>query len=180
MSNHIKPESSGHPPDQPDPAGASPVSLAFARDEWELLLTLPRRVLIAATSAEADTGRRTVAEGLAGIEAIAAGRASPSRLVREVVAAIYAERDEDAPVAEDFINAPTEIAGVLAECRAAGRTLADRVPAPDAAAYRGWLLAIAGTVCAAAGSGGLFGLGGERLRTAEQGFLDELATALAG
>ena len=154
-------------------------TFAFPAGEWDLLVRLPGRVLVAATSAEPDGARQTVAEGLAGIEAIAAGRASPSRLVREVVAAMYAERDEDAPVAEEFIDAPTEIAGVLAECRAAGRTLADRVPAPDAAAYRGWLLAIAGTVCAAAGTGGLFGPGGEPVSAAEQRFLDELATALA-
>jgi hypothetical protein len=127
--------------------------------EWELLVRLPGRVLVAATSA---------------------GRASPSRLVRDVVTAIYAERDRDAPVAEEFVDARAGIAGVLAECRAAAQTLADRVPAPDAAAYRAWLAAIAGTVCAAARSGGLFGLGGEPVSEAEQRFLDELAAALVG
>jgi hypothetical protein len=146
--------------------------------EWDLLVRLPGRVLVAATSAEPDGARQTVAEGLAGIEAIAAGRASPSRLVRDVVAAIYAERDDDPPSAEEFTNGWVGIAGVLAECRAVSRTLADRTPSADAAAYRGWLLAIAGTVCAAARTGGIFWLGGEQVTTAERRFLDELAAAL--
>jgi hypothetical protein len=162
------------------PVSRSTAAFSFPPEEWDLLVRLPGRVLVAATSAEPDGARQTVAEGIAGIEAIASGRGSPSRLVREVVAAIYAERDDDAPVAEEFSDAWAGIAGVLAECRAASRTLADRMPSPDAAAYRGWLLAIAGTVCAAARSGGLFGFGGEQVSAAEQRFLDELAAALAG
>src|SRR5439155_14251425 len=76
----------------------------FRRAEWDLLVKLPGRVVVAATSAQADPARRTVAEGLAGIDAIAAGRASASRLVREIVAAIYDEPDDDRPVAEEFRN----------------------------------------------------------------------------
>ena len=54
--------------------------LPFRRAEWELLVRLPGRVVVAATSAHVDPARRTtVAEGLAGIDAIAAGRASASR-----------------------------------------------------------------------------------------------------
>jgi hypothetical protein len=162
------------------PIHRSNMAFSFPPGEWELLVRLPGRVLVAVVSAEPDGARQTVAEGLAGIEAIAAGRASPSRLVRDVVAAIYAERDDDAPVAEEFVDAWTGTASVLAECRAAARTLADRVPAPDAAAYRAWLATIAGTVCAAARSGGLFGLGGEPVSPAERRFLDDLAEALAG
>ena len=47
--------------------------LAFEPHEWELLVRLPARIMIAATSAEKDSDRRTVDEGLAGINAIAAG-----------------------------------------------------------------------------------------------------------
>jgi hypothetical protein len=167
------------------PVSRSTVAFSFPPGEWDLLVRLPGRVLVAATSAEPDGARQTVAEGLAGIEAIAAGRASPSRLVRGVVAAIYAEPvddaddADDAPGAEELTDAWAGIAEVLAECRAASRALADRVPAPDAAAYRGWLLAVAGTVCAASRTGGLFGFGGERVSEAEWRFLDELAAALA-
>jgi hypothetical protein len=137
-------------------------------------------VLIAATSAERDNAKHTVAEGLAGIEAIAAGRASTSRLVREVVAAIYAEPDEDVPAAEEFSDPDLGIAGVLAECRAVARLLGERVPPLDAAAYRQWLSDIATTVCAAARSGGLLGIGGTAISRAERRFLDELARSLTG
>ncbi len=152
-------------------------ALQFTPAEWHLLVRLPRQVLIAATSAEHDTAKHTVAEGLAGIEAIAAGRASPSRLVRDVVAAIYAEPD-DVPVAGELTDPETGIASVLSECRVAAELLADRTPAPDAAAYRAWLSDIATTVCAAARTGGLLGFGGTPVSEAERLFLDELAAAL--
>ncbi len=158
------------------PGRSSIVSaVQFAPAEWDLLVRLPRRVLVAAASINDDTTRHTVAEGLAGIEAIAAGRTSPSRLVRDIVAAIYAEPD-DLPGAAELTDPPARVAGVLAECRAAGWLLADRTPAPDAAAYRRWLLDIARTVCAAVRA---FGLGGRTpVSPAERMFLDELAAAL--
>jgi hypothetical protein len=167
-------------PIQPKPSRSPVVSaLQFAPAEWDLLARLPRRVLIAATSVEHESTRHTVAEGLAGIEAIAAGRASSSRLVRDVVAAIYAEPDDDAPVAEELADPRAGVAGMLAECRTAARLLADRTPAIDAAAYRGWLSDIAAIVCAAARTGGMSGSGSTAVSTAEQMFLDELAAALA-
>src|SRR5437762_13482060 len=86
----------------------------FRRAEWELLVKLPGRVVVAATSAQADPPWRTVAEGLAGLDAIAAGRASASRLVRDVVTAIYAETQDDPPVAGNLRERTTE---VLAGCR---------------------------------------------------------------
>src|SRR5438270_7267188 len=110
----------------------------FTRAEWERLVKLPGRVVVAATSAQADSARHTVHEGLAGIDAIAAGRASASRLVRDVVAAIYHEPDEDRPAAEEFQDRAAGIAAVLAECRDAGRLLAERADRADADAYRHW------------------------------------------
>src|SRR5439155_10357647 len=127
----------------------------FRRAEWDLLVRLPGRVVVAATSAQADTPRRTVAEGLAGIDAIAAGRASASRLVRDVVAAIYAETEEDQPVAEEFRDREAGIGDVLLSCRTAGRLIAERAGREDCDAYRHWLEAIAARVCRAARSGGV-------------------------
>jgi hypothetical protein len=153
----------------------------YRRDEWELLVRLPGRVVVAATSAEADTARRTVAEGLAGIDAIAAGRASASRLVREVVAAIYAETgDEESPVAEEFHDRPAGITEVLAACREAGRLLAERADRADRDAYRHWLEAIAARVCQASRTGGVLGMGGPLVSAAEQRFLAELGAAFDG
>ncbi|HEY7223512.1 MAG TPA: hypothetical protein VH561_07880 [Micromonosporaceae bacterium] len=117
-------------------------ALAFERDEWELVVTLPRRVLLAAVAAAPADGRRA-AEGIAGIEAIASGLASPSPLLREVVAAIYAEsyQDPDEPGDADVITVRT-----LAACRYAANVVATRCGPEDASAYREWLLHIAAVV----------------------------------
>ena len=155
------------------------VKLAFPHGEWSLLTGLPRQVVIAATSAEPDSPRRTVAEGLAGLDAIAAGRASDSDLVRAVVAAIYAETDPGAAAAEEFRDRGAGLAQVLAECRRATDVLAMRADPADSAAYRQWVQSIAARVCGASRSGGLFGLGGEHVSPAERRFLDDLAIALA-
>jgi len=126
--------------------------LSLDRDEWELLVTLPRRVLMVAAAAEEADGNGA-AQGIAGIEAIAAGLASPSPLVREVVASIYSESHTE----------PTELIGdgdmlpTLAACRYASELLTDRCPAEDAAAYRGWLYHIAAVV-----SGVAQGMAGSR------------------
>ncbi|OLB75017.1 MAG: hypothetical protein AUI14_22050 [Actinobacteria bacterium 13_2_20CM_2_71_6] len=154
--------------------------LPFRREEWDLLVKLPGRVVVAATSAEADRARRTVAEGLAGIDAIAAGRASASRLVRDVVAAIYDESDDDQPAAEEFRHREAGIAEVLASCRVAGRLLVERAGRVEADAYRNWLGAIATRVCHAARTGGVLGLGGQAVSPAERRFLADLAAAFDG
>jgi hypothetical protein len=153
----------------------------FRPEEWDLLVKLPGRVVVAATSVETDSARRTIAEGLAGIDAIAAGRASASRLVRDVVAAIYTEStDDDPPADEQFRDRVTGIADVLAACRVAGQLLTERVSRTDADAYRHWIEAIAGRVCHAARSGGSLGLGGAMVSPAERRFLDELAAVFDG
>src|SRR6187431_567537 len=100
-------------------APASPIPAA----QWALLVRLPGRVVIAATSAEHDSPGRTVAEGLAGLAAIAAGRASDSDLVRAVVSAVYAETDGDGPDAEEFTDRDAGLAAVLAASREAVRVL---------------------------------------------------------
>jgi hypothetical protein len=149
---------------------------AFRPDEWELLVRLPGRVVVAATSAEADSPRRTVSEGLAGIEAIAAGRDSASGLVRGVVAEIYHETDTP-PAAEEYRDPAAGIADVLATCRAAADVLAVRANREDADAYRHWIEAIATRVCHAAKGGDLLGFGGPPVSAAEWHFLAELAAA---
>jgi hypothetical protein len=155
--------------------------LPFSQEEWALLVRLPGRVVVAATSAHPDPARRSVAEGLAGIDAIAAGRASASRLVREVVAAIYAEYgDDDQPVADELTYRLLGSAGVLDDCRRAGRLLAERAGREDADGYRHWLESIAARVCQAARTGGLFRVGGEPVSRAERQFLSDLGAAFDG
>lgn len=175
------------------PSGASdhaslpgePVSLRFLPEEWDRLTRLPAQVMFAAASAEPDTPRRTVVEGLAGVDAIAGGRAFDSDLVRAVVAAIYPEPGEGGgepeaagPIAVEFADRARGIAGVLAGCRSAAAILAARADPADSTAYRQWLWSIAAQVCQAARSGGVLRVGGERLSDAERHFLDDLGTAL--
>lgn len=154
-------------------------AMAFPPGEWELITHLPARVIVAATSAEPDGPRRTVAEGLAGLDAIAAGRAFDSDLVRAVVSAIYAEADEDRPAAEEFTDRAAGLAEVLEACRRATAVLAARADPADSAAYRQWVQSVAARVCGASRSGGMLGLGGEQVSAAERRFLDDLAVALA-
>jgi hypothetical protein len=151
-------------------ASRSTIAPSLSPSEWDLLVGLPGRVLIAATSVERDSAKHTVAEGLAGIEAIAAGRASASRLVHDVVAAIYAERIADGDP-QEFADRRSGIANVLAECRSAARTLENRATSADAAAYRAWLVDIATTVCSAARIQ-------SQVTLAERRFLTDLSLAL--
>jgi hypothetical protein len=164
----------------PSPSDSA-VATAFTRAEWDLLVHLPGQVVIAATSAEADSASRTVAEGLAGISAIAAGLEVSNPLVRAVVGAIYAEGDpEAAPVAEEFSDRAAGLAGVIHSCRTAAVILATRVELADSRAYSGWLTSIAVSVCEASKSGGFMGLGGVQISPAEQAFLADLNAAFGG
>jgi hypothetical protein len=150
--------------------------LSFERDEWELIVTLPRRVLIAAVVSAPAEGR-LAAEGIAGIEAIASGLASTSTLVREVVASIYSEdypavRAE--PLHSDQTSADIEVIPTLAACRYAAEILANRAAEPDATAYREWLLHIAAVVSGVAQ--GVAGVG--RVALSESRFLYALGGVL--
>ena len=146
------------------PASGQPSGYAtFSPEEWELLVRLPGQVVIAATSAEADGARRTVAEGLAGLDAIAAGRSSTNPLVRTA--------------AEEFVDRAAGLAAVLMSCHRAAGLLAERSADDDRLAYQAWLQSIAERVCGAASSGGMFGLGGDLISAAEAQFLDDLSRA---
>jgi len=162
------------------PASRSTIAPSFTPAEWDLLVRLPGRLLIAATSPEGAGG--THAQALAGLEAIAAGRASASRLVRDVVAAIYSEQAPADP-APRVARLADGVAGVLADCRAAARTVARRGGDADATAFREWLLAIATAVCAAgtpAGSAAAIGPNGARVTPLRRRFLVDLSLALTG
>jgi len=154
------------------PAPGDPLSYSFPNvaievftvHEWELLVRLPGRVIVAAT----HTGRpgRSVREGLAGLDAMAAGRAFDSDLVRAVVAAVYAERVPSGPTgpARDLLD----------ECRDAVRILGERADPADSAAYRQWVQSIAARVCTAGR-----GPAGGQLGPGDRRFLADLGHALA-
>jgi hypothetical protein len=140
---------------------------AFPRTDWGLLTRLPRDVVIAATTAQADSPPRTVAEALAGLNAIAAGRSSDSDLVRAIAGAIYAETGDDEPPAP-------EVGVVLQECRRAAVILTAADPA-DSAAYRQWVQHIAARVCRQARTGEPPDVA---TRERERRFLGDLGVAL--
>lgn len=139
MSNQSRPSAAATNPDTNHHHGTR-ASSAFDRGEWEFLVTLPRRVLLAAVAAAPADGRQA-AEGIAGIEAIAAGLASTSALVREAVSAIYSEDYPEAPASGDGPEVLT--VQTLAACRYAAQLLAERCGPRDTHAYREWLLHIA-------------------------------------
>ncbi|GAA1887185.1 hypothetical protein [Asanoa iriomotensis] len=135
----------------------------FTAREWELLVRLPGRVIVAAT--QAGSPGRTVRDGLAGLEAMAAGRAFDSDLVRAVVAAVYTER---LPSGTDRPRRD-----LLDDCRDALRVLGDRADPADSAAYRQWLQSIAARVCTG-GRGPAVG----QLGPGDRRFLADLGHAL--
>lgn len=147
----------------------------FAAHEWRLITQLPAEVMVTTVATQAAGGPRyTVAEGLAGLDAIAAGRVSDSDLVRGVVAAIYAEPEPET----DRPCVAADRNQVLADCRRVAEILRAGADPADAAAYCHWVQQVAVRVCRAARSGGVFGFSGERIGAPQQAFLDDLATAL--
>jgi hypothetical protein len=148
---------------------------AFPRTDWGLLTRLPRDVVIAATTAQADSPPRTVAEALAGLNAIAAGRSSDSDLVRAVVAEIYAETGDDEPPAPEVADRVAGVGVVLQDCRRAAVVLSVGADPADSAAYRHWVQHIAARVCRQARNGEP---PGGVVQERERRFLADLGVAL--
>ncbi|WP_207919365.1 hypothetical protein [Micromonospora sp. KC207] len=158
---------------EPPSAGRRAVPLTtavYSAAEWDLLTGLPGRVLVAAAAPAPGDPPRGVAAGLAGLDAVAAGRASDSDLVRAVVAAIYARHDGTAAPA-DRLTDPVDL---LAACRAAVRLLRQRADPADSAAYRQWVQSVAARVRRATAGAPA----GMAATPADLRFLDRLGGAL--
>lgn len=154
----------------------------FSDDEWGLLVGLPQSVLTAASAAETDGARRTMAESAAGMESISSGRESASRLVSAVAQEVVSrvgdpEMGEELPMIEPD-DPQAMIADVLDRALTVSLLLAHKVDEGDAGAYKNWLVKIADHVVSAAPSGGLLGIGGEVVTDNERRFRDHLAQAL--
>lgn len=155
-----------------------PTTTPYSTAEWSLLTGLPGRVVAVAAAAAPGRPLRGVAAGLAGLEAVAAGRIFDSDLVRAVVATIYARHDEGAAPSARLGrhrlrrgSSATDPVGLLTDCRTATRLLRRRADPADSAVYRQWLQSIAARVCRA-------GLDDSTLHPADQRFLDRLGAAL--
>ncbi|WP_432985323.1 hypothetical protein [Dactylosporangium sp. CA-233914] len=145
------------------------VDLPLRRQEWELLVRLPRAVLVVACAGDRDV------DAVAGVEAIAAGQRSRALLVRGVVAAIFSEQLTD----EDIDSGNVQPDAVLAECGCAVRLLAERLGTDSALAYGEWLMDIAASVGRAAWQGGWIRLGGVEIQLAERRLVNGIAQELA-
>ena len=160
-------------PSQPasGPSGrpAVGVDLPLRRPEWDLLVRLPRTVLVSACAGDDRV------DAVAGVEAIAAGQRSRALLVRGVVAAIFAEQLTD----NDIDAAAAEPGTVLADCGRAARLLADRLGPDVALAYGEWLMDIAASVGRTAWHSRPIRLGDVEVQLAERRFVDGIARELA-
>ncbi|MER7443319.1 hypothetical protein [Micromonospora avicenniae] len=159
---------------EPPSAGrrAAPMTTAvYSAAEWDLLTSLPGRVLAAAAAPGPGRPRRGVTEGLAGLEALTAGRSFDSDLVRAVVTTIYA-RPDGQPVPG---NGSTDLVDLLAACRETVRVLDRRADPADSAAYRQWVQSVAARVCRALPPGRVRPVGES---PADRRFLDRLGDAL--
>ena len=86
---------------EPPSAGrrAAPLTTAvYSAAEWDLLTGLPGRVIVAAAAPGPGRPTRGVAPGLAGLDAVAAGRACDSDLVRAVVEGAHHRRRREGRV----------------------------------------------------------------------------------
>src|SRR3954470_6668265 len=111
--------------------GAQSTELPLSRAEWELLVRLPRHVMLAAGHSAPGSTAPTPAPADAAIDA---GRTAMSQLVRGIVAVI---RSPDPPPAS-YTDRAVDKAGVLNECHVAAQLLHDRLPLADATAYEDW------------------------------------------
>ncbi|MGC4807270.1 hypothetical protein [Micromonospora sp. DT233] len=154
----------------------------FSDEEWGLLVGLPQAVLTAASAAESDGSRRTMAENAAGMETISAGRDSASPLVAAVATELVS-RVGDPDAGEELpVIVPTDpramIEDVLNRAASAARLLVDKVDEGEAGAYKHWLIKVAENVVGAASSGGILGLGGDQVSDSERRFRDRLSQVL--
>ncbi|WBB77634.1 hypothetical protein O7606_15255 [Micromonospora sp. WMMD882] len=162
----------------------APLTAAYSTTEWDLLTRLPGRIVVAATTPVPGRLPRGVVAGLAGLEAVAAGRAFDSDLVRAVVAAIYARHDESSTPStaarrirrvrvRPSRSGPGQVdpVDVLTDCRTATRVLRRRADPADSAAYRQWAQSIAVRTCRAEA-------GSAAATPVDQRFLDGLVGAL--
>jgi hypothetical protein len=154
----------------------------FSDEEWGLLVGLPQSVLTAASAAESDGTRRTMAENAAGLETIASGRESANPLVAAVAAEIVTRVGDPEDGAELPTIAPADpramIDDVLVRSGEAAALLAVRVDEGEAGAYKHWLVEIAEQVVTASSSGGLLGLGADVVSDSERRFRDRLSHVL--
>jgi hypothetical protein len=152
---------------------------AFAKDEWDRLVQLPRWVVAAASAAQRDLPYRTNIEIEAGLIASARGRDTGNAFVAEVGSDTLRIFDDRSTVsAIEFKDTASGIATVLDRVGGVNQMLGAKADPADATAYRSWLLAITDVVISAARTGDILGFGGQLVTASEHRFRDRLAHVL--
>ncbi len=168
----------------------------YSDDEWQLLCSLPLYVVGAAVHAEADGTLGTMREAHAGMNLVRAGTDASSPLMQEIMAAAASAAPaagSQAPAAAptraatpsaggastaEAISATDRTGRVVAASRDATAVLAAKATPQERAEYTDWLLMIAEEVCGTQRTGGILGVGGEKVSAAERQFLADLTAAL--
>jgi hypothetical protein len=155
---------------------------AFSAVEWAILTDLPERIVASAITADPISGLGAILEEVAGLTQLSHGamRRPESSLVQEVFAEYKEGGEGEARTLElsqqgieQLVPETVELAARVAEL------LAERVPPEESAAYAAWLRETAESVCGAARSGGILGIGGRRVSEEEEAFLAQLDAAFA-
>lgn len=154
---------------------------AFASEEWDSLVQLPRWVVAAASASQYDRPHKTNVEVEVGLLVSAHGRDTGNEFVAAVAEQTLRIFDDRATVAGiEFGDTAAAIATVLTRAGAVNSLLRAKADAADAAAYRVWLLSITDRVIAAVRTGDFMGVGGELVTESEHRFRDQLAEVLVG
>jgi hypothetical protein len=156
----------------------------FAAEEWNELRAVPAIVSAAVSSADPSGLFGALKEAAGGTR----GMIESLKAAQSVELAAELLSDRSFPGLPD----PKELTGegsrngqmanlrrnAIAKAQSAVAMLGSKATPEEASAYRGMLIRVAEAVASAAKEGGFLGLGGERVSTAEQDFLDELKGSL--
>ncbi len=156
---------------------------SFTAVEWTILTELPVRIVACAITVDPVSGLGAIIEEVTGLTQLSQGatKRSESELVQEVFSQ-YKENGEGEAQALGLSQKFVEklFPETLIRAEQVAQLLATHVDETEAAAYKDWLLETAEVICASAKSGGILGLGGQRVSDAEAEFLSNLEAAFSG
>ena len=157
----------------------------YSPEEWRLLRELPFDVILAAVVADVDgpigavaretvaAARRLVAEGVD-----LSSYALISNLLADYAVEPVGEYNPEVKAGDDEARGEA-IAVALARSEDAATLLESRGIPDEAVAYKRWVYDAAEAAVSATKTGGVLGVGGQRVSDAERHFLDRLADALS-
>ena len=158
------------------------ISNSFSAVEWGILCELPQRIVASAVTVDPLSGIGALLEEVAGLTQLSQG--AKERPESELVQAVFAEyKDEGEGEAQTLelsrLGIENFVPETLQMAVQVGEMLPERVDSFEASAYFSWLRETAESVCVAARSGGILGIGGKRISDLESEFLDALDAAFA-